>query len=64
MGFQFFCGIPVAVGTVLALVLGLFMTLERLEDWAAEALMHRAKREPGSDVAADGEPVWHASGKR
>jgi hypothetical protein len=35
MGYEFFCGIPVAVSAVLALVLGLFITLARLEDWAA-----------------------------
>jgi hypothetical protein len=43
MIYEFFCGIPVAVGAVLALVMGLFITLERLEDWAADALMRKAK---------------------
>jgi hypothetical protein len=35
MGYEFFCGIPMAVSATLAMVLGLFMTLQRLEDWAA-----------------------------
>jgi hypothetical protein len=35
MGYEFFCGIPMAVGATLAMVLGLFITLERLEEWTA-----------------------------
>lgn len=61
MGYEFFCGMPVAVSAVLALVLGLFITLARLEDWAADALMRKAKREPVSYVVAAGETVWDAS---
>jgi hypothetical protein len=61
MGYEFFCAIPVAVGAVLALVLGLFITLAWLEAWAAEALMRKAKGELVSYVVAAGETVWDAS---
>lgn len=61
MGYEFFCGIPVAVVAVLALVLGLFITLAQLEDWVADTPMRKAKAQPVSHVVADGEAVWNAS---
>jgi len=38
MGYGFICGIPMAVGAGLAMVLGLFITLAWVEDWAAELI--------------------------
>jgi hypothetical protein len=38
MGYEFICGIPMAVGATLAMVLGLFITLERLRDWTAKQI--------------------------
>ena len=38
MGYEFICGIPMAVATALAIIFGLFITLERLEDWAAKLI--------------------------
>ena len=60
MGYEFFCGIPIAVSAGLALVLGLFITLERLEDWAAMQIKQN-KGEPVSHIVAHGETVWDAS---
>jgi hypothetical protein len=34
MGYEFICGIPMAVVAALAIVLGLFVMWERVEDWA------------------------------
>ena len=33
MGYEFICGIPVAVVAALAIVFGLFSTLERFQNW-------------------------------
>lgn len=38
MGYEFICGIPIAVSAGLAMVLGLFITLARFEDWATELI--------------------------
>lgn len=35
MGYEFICGIPMVFIAALAIVLGLYITLEGLEDWAA-----------------------------
>ena len=35
MGYEFICGIPMVFVAALAIVLGLYITLEGLEDWAA-----------------------------
>ena len=47
MGYQFICGIPVAVVTGLAIVFGLFITLERFEDWAAKRI-NKNRQEAGN----------------
>jgi hypothetical protein len=60
MGYEFICGIPMAVGTALTLVFGLFITLERLQDWMAMQIKQN-KGEPFSHIVADGETVWDAS---
>ena len=38
MGYEFICGIPIAVGATLAMVFGLFVAGERLGDWAAKQI--------------------------
>ncbi len=43
MGYEFTCSIPMAVGAALAIVLGLFIVLARLRDWAAK-LINKKRR--------------------
>ena len=52
MGYEFICGIPVAVVAGLAIAWGLFIMLERLEDWAATRI-NKNRRKAGSS----GNPV-------
>ena len=60
MGYEFTCSIPMVIGAALAIVFGLFITLVRLQDWAAK-LINKNRRVVVVDYKTGKQSKYHFS---